>query len=701
MIVWAKKGCSGVMRLLTIYGLILMLTLMFSQSSEASSCHKFPWQEGQTSEEIASSLVEGKMAMEEGLRKEARGHFQTYIREHPDDPESIGARFALATLLASTKDPDDAFLETIGHLQSMRRRYPDSEYSAWALCEVGNLYAQFRWYPEAKGIFEQFLDSYPKHPLTPGVLIGAATNFLNNQQNLEAALIFRQVLDEPAWQEFHIEAALGLADGAAASKAWDQAQYWYETVALEQPELLRASASSLYRRGMTELSKGETEKALLQFLSAFNLHPYHDDAGRSLNRLAELLGERGEDVPSIWFAYLAMKRFPGQEQAYTGEAALLRWAHSDLKKGPDAVFNSEVRPRLAELGVPVPMTWNDFRSQAARLVMVAGANVANEASFWIAESFEAEGNHEEAMRRFIHLVGAQSGTKWGKQSAESVKALLLKFAEQQDWVRLASFQDGYPNLFAVLSPGPQLMFQMGEAFRHLQLPEDALKWYDRTLTKHPSSPVREEALARKVLAAAEIHEESLTQEAGQQYEKEYPEGQWIVEVSSHLGRLALQQEKFPSAQQHYAIMLAHVTDEGQRLNIRRRLLRIQHQAGEIDKAIQGYRDLIRDKVATDDDRMLYADVLFDSGRIKEAVQEYEHLVENIASSKWRVWAQYRLALSYRAQGRVDESKTMLAQLASSEDVQGEFGAAVRAAASAQQMEIRLVATEEIREKNKK
>jgi len=347
------------------------------------------------------------------------------------------------------------------------------------------------------------------------------------------------------------------------------------------------------------------------------------------------------------------------------------------------------------------MTWNDFRRQAARLVMVAGADVADEVSFWIAESFEAEGNYEEAMRRFIYLVGARSGTKWGTQSAESVKTLLLRYAEQQDWVRLASFQDGYPNLFAVLSPGPQLMFQMGEAFRHLQLPEDALEWYDRILTTHPSSQIREEALARKVLAAAEIHEDSTMQEAGQQYEQEYPGGRWIVDVSSHLGRLALQQQQFTSAQQHYAIMLSHVTDEDMRLQIRRRLLRIQYQAGDIDKAIQGYRDLMHDKVATDEDRLMYADVLFDVGRIKEAVQEYELLVERIPSPKERVWAQYRLALSYRAQGRVDESKTMLAQLAASEDVQGEFGSAVRAAASAQQMEIRLVTTEEIREKNKK
>ena len=53
---------------------------------------------------------------------------------------------------------------------------------------------------------------------------------------------------------------------------------------------------------------------------------------------------------------------------------------------------------------------------------------------------------------------------------------------------------------------------MGEAFRHLQLPEDALEWYDRVLVKYPSSPIREESLAKKVLAAAEIQDESSMQD---------------------------------------------------------------------------------------------------------------------------------------------------------------------------------------------
>lgn len=164
----------------------------------------------------------------------------------------------------------------------------------------------------------------------------------------------------------------------------------------------------------------------------------------------------------------------------------------------------------------------------------------------------------------------------------------------------------------------------------------------------------------------------------------------------------MRQQKFQAAQTHYAKVLAHVTDEETRLQVRRRLLRIQQQAGEIDKAIQGYQALIRDNVATNADRLMYADLLFDAGRVQDAGREYAQLVDVLESNDRRLWAQYRLAVSYRAQGKIEESEQLLAQLTTATgDRAGEFGSAIRAAAAAQKMELRLVATEETREKKQK
>lgn len=700
-IVTGKKGYGGVTRLLTIYGSVILMTILVSPQSEASVCHQFPWPSTLQTEKLPQSFQDGRKAMEDGLFKEAAQHFQVFIREHPDHPQSIAARFALATLLTTTKDPSEAALETIGHLQTVRRRYPESEFSPWALCEIGDLYTRLGWFPEAKGTFEQFLESYPHHPLTPGGLLGAATNFLRHQRSLEAALIFRRVLSEPTWYEFHLEAALGLADATAASKAWEQARYWYETVELERPELIRASPSSLYRRGLTELALGNSQQAIQQFLTVFNLHPFHEDAGRALNRLAELLAEQQQDVPSLWFANLAIKRFPGQEQAYAGEATILRWSHADLKKGLDAVFDGEVRHRLAELGVALPITWNEFRRRAAQFVLVASEDLAEEASFMIAESYEVEGNNEEAMRRYIHLVGKGRGSRWGTLAAESVKNLLMKYAAQTQWVQLVSFLDVYPNVFAVLGAGPELLFNMGEAYRHLQLPEEALEWYDRLLVKFPSADVREAALAHKVMVASTIQDHSVLQEAGEQYIQDYPDGRWIVDVSLSLANVARKQKNYEAAQSHYARVLTHTKDEETRVSIQRQLVRLYHQTGAYEKAIRAYQDLLQSEAATTADRLQYADVLYDAKKIEAAMREYNALIDVLESPEHKAWAQYRLALSYRMKGNLEQSKQLFAQVEDSLEPEGAFNSAIRAAVAAQNMELQLLSVRKSREENQK
>ncbi len=111
--------------------------------------------------------------------------------------------------------------------------------------------------------------------------------------------------------------------------------------------------------------------------------------------------------------------------------------------------------------------------------------------------------------------------------------------------------------------------------------------------------------------------------------------------------------------------------------------------------------MIRDKVATNEDRLLYADLLFHAGQIQDASREYGQLVEALDPSDGRAWAQYRLAVSYRAQGQVEESKQLLAQLATSQELTGALGLTIRSAAAAQNMELRLVDTKETGEKKQK
>ena len=138
-----------------------------------------------------------------------------------------GIRYALATIPNEEGDPEEIIFRAIDRLKREREKNVDSVYAPWALCRIGALYLQAVWWEEANGIFDQFLDTYPNSPLEGDVILGAGLSFLHNQKYLEAALIFRKVVEEPRWTQHHLDGALGLADATALSHAWNQAYYWY------------------------------------------------------------------------------------------------------------------------------------------------------------------------------------------------------------------------------------------------------------------------------------------------------------------------------------------------------------------------------------------------------------------------------------------------------------------------------------------
>lgn len=666
-----------------------MISVVSPTSAEAGPCHEFPWEQISSSEEPIS-ITEARTALSQGLKKDASELLRTFIRMEPTHELIEAARFSLASMVVDGPGEEDPFLETIGNLRAARQRYPDSALSPWALCRMGDLYREGGWFYEAKGAFEQFLKSYPDHPLTPGVLLGAGLNFLKNQQSLEAALVFRRVLDEPKWYAFHLEAALGLADGAAASKAWEQARYWYETVALEAPELLRASSGSLFLRGLTEGELGNMDNSFTQFLTAFNLYPNDQDGGRALIQLARLLSEQGKEVPALWFANQAIQRFPRKEPEYVGRGVILGWAFLDLRKGSDAVFHSEVRSRLAELGIAVPVTWNEFRGEAAKLAMVTKPEISGMARFWIAQSHDIQGRPKEALQGYVEVVVNYSGTTWETQAAESAKHLLAQFHGAGDWVSLLSFFDTYPGIFALLKPDPRMKLMIADGYLSLHLPTQALAWFDRVLDHGPPPIIEEDALGKKVYVAEQLGLRPMVKEAGLQYERYYPDGPHIIQVASSLGRLAIADKDYAEAQEHYSKVLSHVSLLNDKRIVLRKVLDMFRKSGQLEKSIEGYERLIRDYGMTAEDTVGLGDVLFEAGRYQEAIGAYVRLGELDPSAALQIWGKYRLALSYKQMGNMVLAKQLLNELIGDEHSGSRLEKAIQAAAFAQESGFRLM-----------
>ncbi|MCA9480589.1 MAG: tetratricopeptide repeat protein, partial [Nitrospira sp.] len=224
--------------------------VVFPVVASGEVCGEFPWQYPKDMV-MPSILVEGQEAQRAGQWQEAHQRLSTFLKDHQDGSFTEGASFLLASLPDSNDEPGKEFLKQIERLQQRHRELPNSPYAPWALCMVGELYWKVGWYSEANGVFEEFLKTYPKHPLAGGVMIEAGRGYLENREYLEAALIFRRVIEEPKWEAHRMDGALGLANATALSKAWKQASYWYQVVDAERPQLLRQSPQALLNYGDT------------------------------------------------------------------------------------------------------------------------------------------------------------------------------------------------------------------------------------------------------------------------------------------------------------------------------------------------------------------------------------------------------------------------------------------------------------------
>jgi tetratricopeptide (TPR) repeat protein len=676
----AVDGLNEKGGLVVTYVFVFIVILLIPSIGNTSPCHEFPWNSewgGQGSDEFSV----GRQALEEGLEKEALVSFRNFIQSNPKDERVEAVLFVMATLIHTEKDPSKEFLETIELLRAGRQRFPDSPYAPWALCRIGSLYQEAEWFDEARGSLEQFLIAYPDHPLTPGVLISAGLNFLRNDQNLEGALVFRRILDEPKWAAFHLEAGLGLADGAAASQAWDQASYWYQTIELEKPELIRASPYSLYLRGTTELGLGNEEKGMNQFLQAINLHPYHKETGRCLTTLADMLLGRDQVVPGLWFAKQASTRFPNDEADWRGRATVLRWVVKDFSQEQAMIYESGVRQQLAELGIAVPSSWSQLREEAGGLVLAGPKDISFEAKLWIAQSYQAEGQVQEAIDAYVEVLTSQD-VKWSKQAAAGLKPMLVEWYQEKQWTKLSMFLDGYANLIPLFGKDPHIRFVIAETYRAMALPAQALDWYQKALAQHPSPPIHEATLAGIVFMAAEVGQRAVMKEYGNVYEETYPDGPSISRIAFRLGEEALANVEFQESIQQFLIAEVHAQTESERIKAKRLIIWAKRQGGDRRGAIQDIQQLIKEKLADTGDRLALADLLFDDKQFQKAATEYEGLTSAKMESDLLLWAEYRLALSYRNIGKLKESDQILATLKSKTSQKDGLGSAIMAVASA-------------------
>jgi tetratricopeptide (TPR) repeat protein len=629
---------------------------------------------------------EGQKAMQKGSLLEARELFSTYLMEHDEGVFADGAKWAVASLPDVPDEPGTGFLKQIERLQTKKAAEPDSVYAPWALCSMGQLYWDAGWHSEANALFEEFLRSYPEHPMAGGVMVEAGLGYLENKQFLEAALVLRRVVEEPKWEAHRLRGALGLAEATAMSKAWRQAYYWYRVVEAESPELIRQSESSSYYYGLTELVYGDSDKAIPRFLTTVNLHPQHEFAGQALIRISEKLLKEGHEFLSLWFAEQAKRRFEGKEYGRRGQAAQTRWVVDYLSEEHSKEELVQVYRRLDDLEIYLSVSWDNVVETARGLSRAPEPDLVEESLLWMGRGYHMLEDIPAAIRSFTRLAIVANSEASRQEAKHRLGNILNKqiqsFYAQQAWVPLLKFHEDQQEAFLLAPLTRERVKIVAQAYQHVNLPSRAMQWYDQLLEEHPASSLREEIFAQKVFLADDQGNANLVRNAGEIYLREYPEGQWRAEVSAVLGMESLAREDYVQAIQELSDVVQRTHDKALQSYVLQNRVRAYLGAEKRNLALQDLRQIVAFDPTDMATVIRLGDFLFDQGDYADAVPLYDQVLSSKAPVALKAWAKYRWGLSLDYQGKPTEAQKLLAEVRQLETRSPEFENTIRAAAVA-------------------
>ena len=652
---------------------------------QASPCVKFTWEH--PSEMIKpDSIVQAQEAIKEGHHDKARKLFISYVEKNPEGLFSEGARYALASLPQSDGELAESFIKIIDRLTVERDRNPESVYAPWALCRIGELYRQAGWFLEAKATFEQFLEQYQDNPLAGSVMVAAGLTFFQDRKYLEAALVFRRVLENENWKSNHVDGALGLANATALGHAWKQAYYWYQVVEAEQPDLIRYSSLSSYEYGLAEMKVGDPDKAISRLLLAYNLHHDQVEAGLALNHIAAHLRSLNKDLVSLWFSQQVAGQFKDREPGRRGEAALVRWMVSQLSQEHTEEEWSALIQSLNKLEVELTVSWEEVNERAEALLEAPEPDLTDEARFWVAQSYQERGEMPLAIANYVMLVSSYHLESWGEKArtvlTEILDEKILHRYQHQNWVALINFWEEQQDAFQILLPDSSRTLMVAEAYQEVGLPDQAIRWYDESLKLHADHQIREDLMGRKVFAAGQIGDSELIKKIAREYEETYPHGQSRTEVTMLLGTLAMQESQYEQGIRYFEDSVKHTRDEQAKIEARRALAKAYWQAGNIQKAINEYHQLLEGKRAEVRDQIALADLLFESEQYRKAAELYDGLRVSASSSEIKTWAQFRLGVSYQRIGKAKESNDVFGKLRDLDQPGEDIDTTIQAAANA-------------------
>jgi tetratricopeptide (TPR) repeat protein len=280
---------------------------------------------------------------------------------------------------------------------------------------------------------------------------------------------------------------------------------------------------------------------------------------------------------------------------------------------------------------------------------------------------------QEAQDRLGHLLNQQ----------------IQSFYERKSWLPLLKFHADHQQAFHLVPLERDRVLMVAQAYQQVNLPSEALHWYDQLLQEYPESPLREDILFQKAVLAEEQGNGSLVRAVGTSYLHEYPNGQWRGPVLTALGNEAMADQRYAEAVQEFSEALRHVHEITEQRYVLRNRARAYRTLGQMELAIQDLRKVVVTQPVQIADVIRLGDAVFDQGDYAEAERLYDQVLVSDAPVALKAWAKYRAAVSLEHMGHYVEAQKLLDEIRQLETTSPELEHTIRSAATAVLDEISL------------
>ncbi len=522
-------------------------------------------------------------------------------------------------------------------------------------------YRSINFFQEALVQYEIFLSDFPDHPAVPEALFWKGESLFQTARYREARVVFEEFVNR--FPRFIHARIAGLRVGDCFYKMGDlkRARDEYGRVLSEPSDFSYYPLDSLFSAGQSFLKNQDFQRGREILFRALNLDPRSQKGKAIMEAIAQSYLAEDLDEEALRINLLLCENFSGDDP---DRMELVRLADMRLSR-PTLKWP----PLFVEAYLDPVRVYQDFLDHTEDL------NLTDEVMYRQALALVKRGDLRQAVANLRRILSQRHQDSL-RQRSSSLLSYALNSSIQRDHGRekpldvIQLYQENAAFLLGEENMDKGVLLVVAETFRNLGLLEDALITYQHL--EGAKGLAQDQVLFEIGRLFVLQGNKKAAREALESLSDDFPKSLYLSEAQKLLGDLALDMRDYPAATRWYRLALASHKGTPGMGRVYAHLGRSLKVRGRYKEAMDAYEKSI-DALSPFSDQTWAKEILVESlaelaahyevhGRIPEAVAYYGRILRLSPPEEKSNWALYRLGESYRKMGNVEMMKQTFARL---------------------------------------